>query len=132
MLNGGNNNITLSTKDSLDSQSVSKMPRGQGTETKRVSAKLQGFDIGNCEAWGAIQTQFSSGITHNELKSVATILCLQTGLQLSRLAQRDNRVLIQWFSDNWEVISPFLSTIHLFDKNKQVINLVRELRETTC
>ena len=132
MLNGGINNITLPTKASLDSQSVSKMPRGQGTEAKRVSAKLKGFDPGNCKAWEAIQTQFSSGITHNELKSVATILCLQTGLQLSRLAQRDNRVLIQWFSDNWEVISPFLSTIHLFDKNKQVINLVRELRETTC
>lgn len=132
MLNGGNSNLTLSTKDSLDSQSVSKMPRGQGTEAKRVSAKLQGFDLGNCKAWDAIQAQFSSGITHNELKSVATILCLQTGLQLSRLAQRDNRVLIQWFSDNWEVISPFMSTIHLFDKNRQVINLVRELRETTC
>ena len=95
--------------------------RGEGIEAQRVNARLAGFDIEKSEAWKTIQRQFTVGVTHTELKSIAQILCDQLSIKLDRDASRDNRVLVKWFDENWEKIKPILHTIHLRDDHDNVI-----------
>jgi hypothetical protein len=95
--------------------------RGEGPEARRVAERLEGFDLENSEAWLGIVDQFTIGVRHFELKSVADLVCKLTGLRLDRDAQRDNRVLVKWFQENWAVIQPHLVTIHLRDEGEQMI-----------
>ena len=106
-----------------------KIKRGLGADAKRVTKRLEGFSPQKSEAWSKIVTLFSSGITRSELRSVAQIICLKTNLKLDRDATRDLRVLVKWFSDNWEVIAPVIYTIQLRDANFEVINLAREIHD---
>lgn len=103
-----------------------KIKRGHGTEAKRVSTRLAGFDLDTSVVWNEIKAQFSSGITHNELKSVATMVCEKTGEKLDRDASRDNRVLIKWFDERWDKIEPIVKKIRLYDEHDQVIDASRE------
>ena len=97
-------------------------PRGQGNEAKRVNARLTGFKIKQSHAYKFLCKKFSPNITHSELKSIAKVLCLQTGLKLDRDATRDNRVLIKWFDENWSVVRKNLDYISLLDDEQNVIN----------
>jgi hypothetical protein len=106
-----------------------RYPRGKGIEAQKVQQRLQGFEPNGCEAWRAIQVQFSSGITHHELRSVAQVICLKTGLTLDRDAYRDRVVLIKWFSDNWIQVAPILSCMQLRDSFNREITLVREMTQ---
>jgi hypothetical protein len=98
-----------------------RKPRGQGPEAQRVVARLAGFDLAKSRAWKAITEQFTIGVTHAELKSIAQVVCSQTNLRLDRDAARDNRVLIKWFDENWDVIAPFMPSLHLRDEGEQII-----------
>ena len=100
-------------------------PRGQGTEAKRVNARLTGFKMKKSHAYKCLCKKFSPNITHSELKSIATILCLRTGLKLDRDATRDNRVLIKWFDENWVTIKKNLEYITLLDDDQNIINDTR-------
>jgi hypothetical protein len=86
-----------------------------------VVERLTGFDLEDSRAWRHIVKQFTIGVTHAELKSVAQILCSITRLKLDRDATRDNRVLVKWFDENWEVIEPHISSLHLRDDNDSII-----------
>jgi hypothetical protein len=110
---------------------IRRVPRGRGIEAQKVQQRLQGFEPNNCEAWRAIQYQFRSGITHHELRSVAQVICLKTGLTLDRDAYRDRAVLIKWFSDNWIQVAPILGCMNLRDSFNREITLVREITEMT-
>lgn len=103
-----------------------KKQRGHGTEAKRVSARLNGFDSENSHAWSVLKEMFSSGITHSELKSLASLICMKTDLKLDRDAVRDNRVLIKWFEENWVKIHPILHNFHIHDSKGEIISSVRE------
>ena len=77
-----------------------------------------------------IQT-FSSGVTLRELKSIALIIC-----QISPKIKEPNRnekrnypLLIEWFSRNWDLVSPLLPFIKLRDENNEIIDGQRELNE---
>jgi hypothetical protein len=104
-----------------DQKTRKRKPRGQGPEAQRVVARLAGFDLEKSRAWKAITDQFTIGVTHAELKSIAQVVCTQTNLRLDRDATRDNRVLIKWFDENWDAISPFMPTLHLRDNGEQII-----------
>jgi hypothetical protein len=95
--------------------------RGEGPEARRVAERLEGFDLEKSEAWIGIVDQFTVGVRHFELKSVADVVCKLTGLRVDRDAQRDNRVLVKWFQENWPVIQPHLVHIHLRDEGEQLI-----------
>lgn len=101
--------------------------RGKGSEAQRVNKRLEGFDHMNCTAFLGIRKWFSCGITNNELKSMARVLCSKIdGLQLDRDATRDNRVLIKWYDENWSIIEPNLKYIQLRDEGGSVIDPSRD------
>ena len=99
-----------------------KVKRGHGLEARRVNQRLKGFDLDQSKEWGILKKKFSSGITHNELKSIAQIVCLKSNIKLDREASRDNRVLIKWFVENWHTIEPYIQHISLHDDNKEIID----------
>ena len=112
-------------------QAETKVKRGEGAEAKRVAERLNGFNSETSETWQILKEKFSSGITHNELKSVAMIICQYVdGISLDRDATRDNRVLIKWFDENWNVIKNVIDKVKLKDEKEDVINLEREMNET--
>lgn len=116
-------NLDSSSNTEKDKKSLSKYaPRGQGAEAKRVNARLIGFIVKKSNAYRSLCKKFSPNITHSELKSIAKIICLQTGLKLDRDATRDNRVLIKWFDENWVVIKKNLDYITLLDEDKNTID----------
>ena len=106
-----------------------KVQRGHGTEAKRVAERLKGFDYQKSDVWKTLKTKFSSGITHNELKSIAQVCCYFTKLSLDRDATRDNRVLIKWFDENWDVLKDTVKKICLRDEKERPITLERETQE---
>jgi hypothetical protein len=99
------------------SDPASKKPmRGHGPEARRVTARLNGFESDSSEAWHRIKSTFGPDVTHGELKSLAQLICLETGLKLDRDAGRDNRVLIKWFQENWHQMSHIICRIYLCDQ----------------
>lgn len=86
-----------------------------------MNARLNGFDYERSEAWRAIKAKLGAEVSHGELKSVAQLLCEETGLRLDRDASRDNRVLIKWFQDNWPRIEHLMQQMHLCDENERRI-----------
>ena len=106
-----------------------KSKKEMGPEALRVAKRLNGFIVENSRAWRMIVQLFSSGVTHNELSSIAQIICMKTNLKLDRDAIRDNRVLIKWFDDNWETISEIIPFIQLRDEKFECITLSREVND---
>jgi hypothetical protein len=103
-----------------------KKPRkvhGAGPEAHRVIERLSGFDLENSRAWQGITKQFTIGVTRTELKAVAQVVCSLTQFKLDRDATRDNRVLVKWFDENWEVIEPHLKSFHLRDESSIVLGM---------
>jgi hypothetical protein len=90
--------------------------RGTGLEAKQIQSRLAGFDLESSHVWKVIQTKFGAQIIHNELRSIAQLICGETGLRLDRAASRDNRVLVKWFSDNWTTIAPVIDHLYLCDQ----------------
>lgn len=98
-----------------------------GKEARKVQTILDGFQAYNCDAWKQITQQFSSGVRHNELVSVANILIANYELPaLTRYCHRSFAVLIKWFQDNWDRIDPVIRNIRLLDENQRVICGYRE------
>lgn len=120
--------MSTNPSDATDAtkQAKQRKKRGEGVEAKRVQDRLRGFQIEDSPAFRAIQKQFTGGVTHSELKSIALILCEQVcpPLKLDRDASRDNRVLIRWFDEHWDKIRPVISKIHLRDENENIITSV--------
>ena len=125
------NNLVNIASISYPNVSNTKVGKGRGKDAQRIYIKLHDFDIYKSEAWNFICKQFSCGITHHELLSIAQLISQQTGLRLNRDESRDNRLLIKWYSDNWTKISPLISMIHIRDDQEQIIDLAREIRETS-
>lgn len=116
------NDLNSTTNNEKTKKTAPYAPRGQGAEARRVNARLTGFRVKQSNAYKSICKKFSPNITHSELKSVAMIICLQTGLKLDRDATRDNRVLIKWFDENWTVIKKNWDFITLLDDERNTIN----------
>lgn len=104
------------------------VPRGKGNEAKRVNARLNGFDHTNSIVYKCLRQKFGATVTHSELRSIAKIICLHTGLTLDRDATRDCRVLIKWFDENWKTIYPNLDNVTLRDEKETVIDELRDIK----
>jgi hypothetical protein len=100
-----------------------KVERGTGDQAKKVLARLDGFDAENCAVVQELRATFSAGVTNEELRSIARLLCEKcpSKLKLDRDARRDGRVLIKWYQENWAFISPLLQNIELRDEDGHVI-----------
>lgn len=99
------------------------------SQSEKINQRLNGFDASQSEVMKVLNFQFSTGVTHRELLSIARIICTMTQLKLDRLATRDRRVLIKWFDENWYSISMIIPKIQLLDNNELPINLDREIIE---
>lgn len=110
-------------------KSEAKHARGTGAEAQKIADRLGGFNPDDSQVLYQLYEYFSSSVTHNELKSVAMIAGMVTGVPLDRLALRDKRVLVKWFSENWAQLAPVLPFIHLRDEQSEVINLERQRRD---
>jgi hypothetical protein len=96
-------------------------------EGRQVAALLRHFDFENCEAWRALTHQFSSGVRHKELSSVALVIshCFHVPA-ITRDARRSYPVLIKWFNDHWGKIQPIMPLIALHDEDDEIIDHKRE------
>lgn len=91
--------------------------RGEGADAHRINERIKDFDPRHSEACKKINKKFGMGIIHEELKIIAQFLCQQLHIVLDRDAKRDNRALRKWFDENWDIISPEIDRIELYDKN---------------
>jgi hypothetical protein len=100
-----------------------KVERGTGDQAKKVLARLGGFDAESCAVIRELRAIFSAGVTNEELRSIARLLCEKcpNKLRLDRDARRDGRVLIKWYQENWAVLSPLLKNVELRDEDGRVI-----------
>ena len=100
----------------------------KGKEKLIIENELNNFDYKSSPAWDAIKKQFSSGIRHSELLSIAFIVRHLTNVpEVNRSCKRNFTCLIKWFSDNWENISKVIGRIVLLDEYSQPISGQREL-----
>ena len=109
---------------------ISCLETKKPSKVNGVQKRLLGFNLNDSLAYQQITIMFSTGITHNELKSIAIILAYKIGINLDRDAQRHNKVLIKWFDENWSKVSQLLPFIQLRDSNDQCITLAREIPES--
>lgn len=91
---------------------------GTNREKERISDRLHGFDPKDNIAWKEITQRFGTNIKQPELLSIAEVLANYANVKLDRDAKRRKTVLIKWFSENWSLISPYLSYVVLEDSQK--------------
>jgi hypothetical protein len=90
--------------------------------------RLAASEYLNCEEYQVLKTKFSSGVTLKELRSIAVVVSLMSGLlEPSREDKRSYVLMIKWFKDRWETVGPMLPFIHLRDANDRIIDSRREL-----
>lgn len=107
----------------------SKTKRGDGLEAQRTACRMKSFKKDDSEFYKMLSNKFSSGITHSELVSVASVCCYYTDLKLDRGAKRVNEVLIKWFDENWNVLKDVIDRVTLRDEKEIPINLELENKE---
>lgn len=111
----------FNSEDKIKSPVKTKIPRGEGSDAKRIAERLMNFDQKESEAYKSIMRRFSAGITHAELKRIAEIFTVNNKLRLDRDAKRDNRVLIKWFDENWGIIGPQFYRLHAYDEDNNPV-----------
>ena len=103
-------------------------PIRKGKEKMIVERTLNNFDAKCCCAWKALTSQFSTGIRHPELLSIAEILVNNYKLpDFGRTGKRSYACLIKWFDDNWTDISKIIGRFTLLDQNDSPISGHREI-----
>ena len=88
-------------------------------EKVRIAMRLAGFNPKDNPVTQEITRRFGSTIKHGELVGIAQAIADKAQIKLDRDAKRRKNVLLKWFSENWDVISPFLDYIVLEDNNEE-------------
>lgn len=106
---------------------------GRKYDSALATAKKDDRDVFQSQEFQFLQLQFSTGVTLNELASVACVVAHFAQVQgPSRKAKRSFCQLVRWFIENWAAISVVLPLVHLRDSNCEVIDARREMRERRC
>ena len=104
----------------------------KGKEKAIVEKALSNFDCYKSNTWAALIAQFSSGIRHTELLSIAQIVEKITQVpKFGRNEKRSFACLVKWFDDNWNNISKVIGRISLLDDNNIEICGRREIADFT-
>ena len=110
--------------------SLRLQPAKKGKEGRHIERVIAGFDYKNSRAWKCLREQFSTGIRHRELVSIASVLTQMYGLpEINRDARRSFVVLIKWFDDRWSEIDTYVKHMCLLDENMTKIDHKREIQE---
>jgi hypothetical protein len=82
-------------------------------EKQRIACRLEGFNAKDTAVWNALAQKFGSNIKQPELLSIATVLSKNANVRLDRDAKRRKSVLLKWFEENWNAVSPYLDYVVL-------------------
>ena len=91
----------------------------QQDEKMRIAYRLAGFNPKDNPVTQEITRRFGSNIKHGELVGIAQAIADKAQIKLDRDAKRRKNVLLKWFAENWEIISPFLDYIVLEDNSEE-------------
>ena len=89
----------------------------QPDEKLRIAYRLAGFNPKDNPVTQEITRRFGANIKHGELVGIAQAIAEKAQIKLDRDAKRRKNVLLKWFAENWEIISPFLDYIVLEENN---------------
>ena len=96
-------------------------PIGQSPNSKPIVYPIDELKI--------IQNYFSTGVTLNELSSIATAISLTTPIpKPTRNERRGLSSILQWFRRYWVIIRPLLQYIHLYDQNYREISAQTQIQ----
>lgn len=91
--------------------------KSEYNEKVRVAIRLSGFNPKDNYVINEINKRFGPNIKHGELVAIAQAIAEKAQIKLDRDAKRRKNVLLKWFHENWDTISPFLDYIVLEDMN---------------
>ena len=79
-------------------------------ERKRIQKRLLGFSTDSSVAYQILTSKFGY-INQKELLHIAEVCSTETKIRIDRDAKRRKMVLLKWFDENWEQISPVINRI---------------------
>jgi len=94
---------------------MSKKLRGEGYEASRIKQNLGNKNDLVMISKNRIRTMFGPCLTHNELRSIISIVSNQLGLKMNRDAKRNKSMLYLWIEANWTALEPELKKVHIFN-----------------
>ena len=77
-------------------------------EVERVENRLSGFMVKESLAWKTISQLYGNDVKQVHLRAIAEDIASKHGIHLDRDAKRRKTVLIKWFEENWDKVSPYL------------------------
>jgi hypothetical protein len=77
-------------------------------EKLRISKRVENWSVDRSQVWKKLQEIFGEKIQLNALLCVASQLSEQAGVILDRDAKRRKNILVKWFEEHWESLSPHL------------------------
>jgi hypothetical protein len=90
------------------------------------------FDESN-EVERILCIHFGMGPRLAEWRSLALVIAHFANLRgPSRDAQRTYATIVEWFKDNWTLVSPWLPFVHFVDAQDRVVDCHREIIERCC
>lgn len=105
-------------------------------EKIRVALRLSGFDPKNSFVANEISRRFGPNIKQAELYNIAQCIADYAKLNIDRDAKRRKSVLLKWFEEHWQNVSPYLDYVVLEDaetsKENQIPSTIRnQIRNET-
>ena len=88
----------------------------QLTEKEYIREQLGDFKMELSNAWNLIITQLGRTLNHNELRHLANIFEMVTGIKTNRFEKRNKDLLVKYFEDHIELFQDFISKIGYVDK----------------
>ena len=82
-------------------------------EQQRLKTRLGNFKYHESPVWKSLYQRYGPHLGHNELTSIAELICETEDLRLDRDAKRRKVVLVKWFEEHWDVIERRLDFIAL-------------------
>ena len=96
-----------------------ELGEGVNDEKKRIAMRMNGFDPKDNRVWSEIANRFGANVKQGELTNIAQVIAAHAGIKLDRDAKRRKGVLLKWFDENWEKITPFLDYVILASSDEE-------------
>jgi hypothetical protein len=97
-------------------------PRTTGTKLSRriysekvvAEALMDSFQAAESRGWQLLTRMTRGrGLPREQMIQIARIFSLLAGIDLPRAFTRRRDLVVKWFDDNFEVLEPFMTVIHL-------------------
>lgn len=86
-------------------------------EKIRIALRLSGFDPKNSFVANEIARRFGPNIKQAELVNIAQCIADFAKISIDRDAKRRKSVLLKWFEEHWQKVSPYLDYVVLEDSS---------------